>query len=131
MSLVPSRPRAQVWGWLSGCCRLLVIAREKALSSAMNFTCFSPPQARSCGAGGARAGGARAGGAGGSSGSAPAVVGSKAVASWPMLGCAPCPVLQASRGPRVIAETSFAVERIPAAEEQTSQQCQQQNEMVF
>jgi hypothetical protein len=28
MSLVPSRPRAQVWGWLSGCCRLLVIARE-------------------------------------------------------------------------------------------------------
>jgi hypothetical protein len=42
----------------------------------MNFTCFSPPQARSCGAGGARAGGARAGGAqaggaGGSSGSAP------------------------------------------------------------
>ena len=28
MSLVPSRPRAQVWGWLSGCCSLLVIARE-------------------------------------------------------------------------------------------------------
>ncbi len=29
MSLVPSRPRAQGWGWLSGCrCCLLVIARE-------------------------------------------------------------------------------------------------------
>jgi hypothetical protein len=37
----------------------------------MNFTRFSPPQARSCGAGGAQAGGAQAGGAGGSSGSAP------------------------------------------------------------
>jgi hypothetical protein len=48
-----------------------------------------------------------------------------------MHGCAQCPVLQASRGPRVIAETSFAVERIPAPEEQTNQQCQQRNEMVF
>jgi hypothetical protein len=32
-----------------------------------------------------------------------------------MLGCAQYPVLQTSRGARVIAETSFAVERIPCA----------------
>jgi hypothetical protein len=48
-----------------------------------------------------------------------------------MLGCAQCPVLQNSRDSHMIAETSFAVVRIPVPEEQTHQQCQQRNEMVF
>jgi hypothetical protein len=40
-----------------------------------------------------------------------------AVASWQMLGYAQLeyPVLQASRGARLIAETSFAVDRIPCS----------------
>ncbi len=78
----------------------------------------------SCGAGGAQAAAAC-----GSSGSAPSGSGragsrSTSVASGYMLGCAQCPVLQTSRGVRVIAETSYAVERIPVPEEQTNQQCQ-------
>lgn len=48
-----------------------------------------------------------------------------------MLGCAQCPDLQTSLGARVIAETSFVVERIPVPEEQTNQQCQYRNEIVF
>ncbi len=40
MSLVPSRPRAQARGWLSGCCRLLVIARESFIQCNDLYFCF-------------------------------------------------------------------------------------------
>ncbi len=43
MSLVPSRPRAQDWGWLSGCCRLLVITRESFIQC--NELCLFFPAA--------------------------------------------------------------------------------------
>ncbi len=49
MSLIPSRPRAQVRGWLSGCCRLLVIARESFIQcNDLYFFFFG----RSCGSSG-------------------------------------------------------------------------------
>ncbi len=44
-----------------------------------------------------------------------AEAGSTAMASWQMLGCAQCPVLQASHGAHSIAETAFAGERIPCS----------------
>jgi len=75
MSLVPSRPRAQVWGWLSGCCRLLVIARESFIQCNELYL-FFPAAAAAPAAPGPAAPAAAA--------AAPpaAVVGSKAVASW-------------------------------------------------
>jgi hypothetical protein len=44
-----------------------------------------------------------------------AEAGSTAVASWQTLGCAQCPVLPASHGACLIADTSFAVEHIPCS----------------
>ena len=41
--------------------------------------------------------------------------GSTALASWQMLGCAECPALQGAHGASLIAESSFAVDRIPCS----------------
>ena len=75
MSLVPSRPRAQGWGWLSGCCSLLVIARESFIQCNELYL-FFPAAAAAPVAPGLPAPAAAA--------AAPpaAVVGSKVVASW-------------------------------------------------
>jgi hypothetical protein len=75
MSLVPSRPRVQGLGWLSGCCRLLVIARESFIQCNELYLLF-PAAAAAPAAPGPPAPAAAA--------AAPpaAVAGSTAVASW-------------------------------------------------
>ncbi len=82
MSLVPSRPRprAQGWVWLSGCCRLLVIARE-SFSQCNELYLFFPAAAAAPAALGPAAPGPAAPAAAAAAPPA-AVVGSKAVASW-------------------------------------------------
>ena len=83
MSVAPSRPRAQVWGWLSGCCRLLVIAREKLYPVQCTLLVF--PRRRPAAAAPAAPGPAAPGPAvPAAAAAAPpaAVVGSKAVARW-------------------------------------------------
>ncbi len=77
MSLVPSRPRPRApgWAWLSGCCRLLVIARESFIQSNELYL-FFPAAAAAPAAPGPAAPAAAA------AATPAAVVGSKAVASW-------------------------------------------------
>ncbi len=79
MSLVPSRPLAQVWGWLSGCCRLLVITRESFIQCNELYLFFpaAGPQLRR-----RRRPPGPAAPAAAAAAPPAAVVGSKAVASW-------------------------------------------------
>jgi hypothetical protein len=81
MSLVPSgRPRAQGWGWLSGCCRLLVIARESFIQCNELYLFF--PAAAAAPAAPWPAALRPAAPAAAAAAPPAAVVGSKAVASW-------------------------------------------------